>query len=94
MLRKLKVLPIVALLVLPGCLEQQVATPGPLKLDDCGAAGYGGLVGTPLSRFDVSAVKSPVRVLAPGSVMTMDLRHDRLNIEHDKRGTITRVYCG
>jgi hypothetical protein len=92
--RKLKVLPIVALLALTGCVEQHMAPPGPIKVDDCGAAGYGGLVGTPLSRFNVAGVKSPVRVLAPGSVMTMDFRSDRLNIEHNERGTITRVYCG
>ncbi|WP_158617225.1 I78 family peptidase inhibitor [Falsigemmobacter faecalis] len=92
--RKLKLLPIVAVLALAGCVEQQLATPGPIKIDDCGAAGYGGLVGTPLSRFNPAQVKSPVRVLAPGSVMTMDFRSERLNIEHNERGTITRIYCG
>ncbi|WP_294235553.1 I78 family peptidase inhibitor [uncultured Sphingomonas sp.] len=35
-----------------------------------------------------------LRVIAPGTVVTMDYRPDRLNIETDAAGRITRLNCG
>ncbi|WP_343525235.1 I78 family peptidase inhibitor [Sphingomonas sp.] len=35
-----------------------------------------------------------LRVIAPGMAVTMDYRVDRLNIETDAAGTITRIRCG
>lgn len=35
-----------------------------------------------------------VRLLPPDSMMTMDFREDRVNIEMDESGTVTRVWCG
>lgn len=40
-----------------------------------------------------SGAKS-VRVLGPHDAMTMDFLSDRLNIEIDAAGVITRLYCG
>lgn len=37
---------------------------------------------------------SDLRVIAPGTVVTMDYRPDRLNIETDDQGRITRLKCG
>ena len=36
----------------------------------------------------------PFRMLPPGSVKTMDYRHDRINIELDGKGIVTKVNCG
>jgi len=35
-----------------------------------------------------------VRVIRPGMAVTMDYRADRLNIDVDEDGRITRVHCG
>lgn len=35
-----------------------------------------------------------VRVIRPGMAVTMDYRPDRLNIDLDEDGRVTRVHCG
>ena len=35
-----------------------------------------------------------VRVIAPGAMVTMDYRTDRLNIDTDDAGKATRFHCG
>lgn len=35
-----------------------------------------------------------LRVIAPGAMVTMDYREDRLNIETDAAGAVRRFYCG
>ncbi|MCC5955004.1 MAG: hypothetical protein JJU07_02800 [Natronohydrobacter sp.] len=51
-------------------------------------------VGQPLSRLPLHTLPEPVRVIAPMSPVTMDYRLERLNIEHDGKQIITRIYCG
>lgn len=65
-----------------------------LAPQECGAAEYADRVGTPLSTFDVSKVKAPVRVLGPDSIMTMDHRPDRMNVYHNDEGVIEKIICG
>lgn len=65
-----------------------------LAPQECGAAQYADRVGTPLSTFDVSQVKAPVRVLGPDSIMTMDYRSDRMNVYHSNKGVIEKIVCG
>lgn len=81
------------LLALAGCVAPPMPTV-PAPADTCGRAQYAGLVGAPLSTFNASQVKGPVRILAPGAVMTMDHRPDRLNIYHNARGIVQQVTCG
>lgn len=85
-------LPIIGLLALAGCTE--VAAVAPEQAGSCGAAAYADRVGTPISSFNVKAVRAPVRVLGPDTIMTMDFRGERMNVEHSAAGTITRIYCG
>lgn len=59
----------------------------------CAASKYETLIGTPADAADFSAEKL-VRIIAPGTAVTMDYRADRLNVETDEAGIITRVYCG
>ena len=61
--------------------------------DACGAAEMQELIGTSITAQDFSG-HAAVRILPPGSMVTMDHRPDRLNIEHDAGGVITRVWCG
>jgi len=35
-----------------------------------------------------------LRRIEPGQAVTLDFREDRLNIELDANGTVTRVRCG
>ena len=61
--------------------------------DACGASGYAGLVGRPLAAVTLPADLG-ARIVAPDTVVTMDIRPDRLNIATDAGGIVTRVYCG
>lgn len=82
-----------ALLVLVACMPAPMPTV-PAPADSCGARALQHLVGTPLSTFNPGSIKGPVRVLAPGSMMTMDHRPDRVNIYHNARGVVEKVTCG
>jgi hypothetical protein len=62
--------------------------------DACGAPGLQGLVGQPRRVLETMTFAGPVRVIEPGMAVTMDYSPNRLNIELDDEGTITRVTCG
>lgn len=79
--------------LLAACMPQP-APIQPTPIADCAAGQYAGLVGRPLSSFDASGVAGPVRILAPGSAMTMDHNPGRLNVYHDSQLRITQVTCG
>ncbi len=50
-------------------------------------------IGKPVNEAAIKATARPHRILTPGSMMTMDHRPDRINVEHDD-GRVTRVWCG
>ncbi|WP_417726652.1 I78 family peptidase inhibitor [Roseovarius sp.] len=77
--------------VLAGCLGPKDEAP---EEDDCGAAHMQPLIGTPVVAQDFTTSAAALRLLPPGAMMTMDHRPDRLNIEHDANGVITRIWCG
>ncbi|MEC7760406.1 MAG: I78 family peptidase inhibitor [Pseudomonadota bacterium] len=60
----------------------------------CAADEMQSLVGQDISNHPEIVRSRDLRVLEPGSVMTMDYRSDRLNIETDEAGIIVRVFCG
>ena len=74
---------------LAACLPDEEAPP--TQDDACGAAVLQGLVGQLVAGQSFDA---PSRIIPPGSAVTMDHRPDRLNIETDAQGIITRIYCG
>lgn len=59
----------------------------------CGAEDYAWLVGKPLAAVTLPA-DLDARVIVPDTMITMDIRPERLNIAVDGAGTIGRVYCG
>lgn len=61
--------------------------------DACGASNHQNLIGQNRSALSRINFKVPVRVLEPGSVMTMDYISSRLNVELDESGKIVRLYC-
>ena len=75
---------------LTGCIGPQDTSP---EETACGAAQMQALIGTPVAAQDFSG-HAAVRILPPGSMVTMDYRPDRLNVEHDADGVITRSTCG
>ncbi len=79
-------------LALTGCVEEENRMPD--MSGTCGADGMQHLVGQPRDAFDDSSIDGTVRILPPGSMMTMDHRPDRLNIELDEDDIITRLWCG
>lgn len=85
-------------LVLGGLLGLAACTPlpddRPYRPGECQAASYQHLVGGPVAAFNAQRPTGLVRVLAPNSVMTMDHHPSRLNVYHNRAGTITRIACG
>ncbi|MEL6646528.1 MAG: I78 family peptidase inhibitor [Pseudomonadota bacterium] len=82
----------VALLVfaLSGC-KSETESNGENAADLCGAASLQDRVGQPVSEFDFDA---DARVIPPDMAVTQDFRPERLNVELDGDGTITRIACG
>jgi polyisoprenoid-binding protein YceI len=69
------------------------------RQDACNAGAVPDAIGrkdTPALRADVTRKvgHSRVRWLPPGSIVTQDLRSDRLNVDIDGSGVVTRVRCG
>jgi len=79
-------------IALAACQPDREAAPDTAK--SCGADALQHLVGEPRSAFESQNIDAPTRILPPGSVMTMDHRLDRLNIDLDEEGQITRIWCG
>jgi hypothetical protein len=75
---------------LAGCIGPEDTPP---EENACGAAQMQVLIGTPVAAQDFSG-HDAVRILPPGAMVTMDYRPDRLNVEHDAGGVITRIACG
>jgi len=76
-----------ALALVGGCYAQVAQA-------DCGAQELQDLIGQPSSVLSTMRFADPVRILEFGQPMTMDHNPDRLNIQSDSNGVISRVWCG
>ncbi|HQY42800.1 MAG TPA: I78 family peptidase inhibitor [Paracoccaceae bacterium] len=83
----------VMLLLMPlgACVEPAPA--GPNLTESCGAETLQGLVGQPESVVAAMTFTQDVRVIRPGTAVTMDYRPDRLNIVIDAQGNVSSVNC-
>lgn len=63
-------------------------------VDKCDVGQYQTLLGQPKEAITGIAFSGPVRVIEPGSAVTMDFSPERLNIEVDKTGLIIALRCG
>lgn len=73
-------------------------TPPPPAEADCGAGQLGAYIGQPASEQVLALIRQwrgdkPIRVLRPGSAMTMDYRPERLNIFLDENDRIKEFKC-
>lgn len=62
--------------------------------DACGAAGLQRFVGQPVKAPGVPLEGPSVRHIYPDTIVTMDFRANRLNIEMEKDGKIVKIRCG
>lgn len=81
------------LLALAACTAVPEPPAGLPPADACGAAALAGVVGRNVSEVALPEDR-PLRVIPPGTAVTMDYSAARLNVETDADGRITRVYCG
>ena len=84
---------LVALLALAGCKETQMSD---MEKDACGASAYRSLIGQDRAAVtEAGLISGPdIRIIGPGSMVTMDHRPDRLNIELDADDKVIAVRCG
>ncbi|KQN81910.1 I78 family peptidase inhibitor [Sphingomonas sp. Leaf62] len=74
--------------------------PGPVgQIDSCGLGTIRDLVGKTVTQnmADDARKRSgtrTVRVIRPGTIVMMDFRQDRLNIDVDDKGIVTNLRCG
>lgn len=96
-------LALTAAVALAGC--SSTTTPPDTSMPppvDCGADALAGKTGQAVigsTAQDVRvggeaiAVPGTIRVIRPGQPVTMDFRHDRLNLEVNAAGNLVRAYC-
>lgn len=81
-----------ALLSLGACVVIPVEPP--VQENACGAADLQYLVGGSARVLERMRFGTDVRIIRPGTAVTMDYSPARLNIVIDDFETVTRVYCG
>jgi len=62
--------------------------------DTCGLTGFQGLVGQPASAVNTIPSSQPVRIVAPGSIVTTEYNPQRVNVDVNESNIITNVRCG
>ncbi|MGX9351525.1 I78 family peptidase inhibitor [Shimia sp. W99] len=60
----------------------------------CSEEAFGPMLGRPVSVLETIETPEKVRVIAPGQIITMEYLPQRLNVEHDDRKIVTKVWCG
>lgn len=82
-----------ATLFCAACVEE--APPTPIEGSaTCGAGELQHLIGQDRSVADAMRFSQVTRIIPHNGIVTMDYRHERLNITLDADGVIERVYCG
>lgn len=79
--------------------SRPVGPGGAPQIDSCGLGSISDLVGKAMidTMADDARKRSgarAVRVIRPGTMVTMDFRPDRLNIDVDDKGIVTNLRCG
>jgi len=81
-------------LLLSGCLVDRQPDP-PLSSDTCSSGAVEPYIGGPVDLIPADLIGQPARVYPTGSMLTMDYRTDRLNVEYDPdTRQVLGVSCG
>lgn len=62
--------------------------------DSCGAIQYGALIGQDATALERVLILGQVRVIRPGTAVSMDFRPERINFAIGSGNRIMRIYCG
>lgn len=85
---------LIATATLAACEPMPAETLPPLEAPDtCGASGYQGLVGQPVTVLGAMTFPIGTRQIGPDDAVTSDFRPERLNIEYGRTGRIEKVGC-
>lgn len=79
------------LLTLAAC---QSSVPFDPVADRCGSLQYLSQVGTKADDIKPGTFPEGTRMIRPGTLVTRDLREDRLNVHINEKGRITKLDCG
>ena len=85
----MRILSVLALLLATACQSDTADEP---TLTLCDQSAWASLIGQPAEAADV--IPDPKRMIPPGTAVTKDYRANRTNVDLDKTGTITRIWCG
>lgn len=99
-----RILPMTLAMVLAGCAspganEDSGPAPAPAAGTECRAERVQAFVGHTWSaalseQARLDSGSAGVRVIRPGTAVTMDYRADRLNLHLDNIGIVTQITCG
>lgn len=73
--------------------ETPVAAPAAIALSTCRGEGLEDMIGQPVAD-NMGRLPKGTRVIGPGTQITHDYLPDRLNVETDANGIVTRLTCG
>jgi len=89
-----KILTMVLTVILFGAFGAPVLAAGDgAGLTACGADQVQDMVGQPVDESR-DRLAPEARIIPPNSPITQDYRPDRLNVDLDEGGIITRIWCG
>lgn len=88
--------------LLLGCSAPEEADPVVPVISDaplvgassCNEDTFAPLVGRSLDVLQTIEIPEKTRVIAPGAIITMEYLPQRLNVEHNDSGIITKAWCG
>ena len=80
-------------LVLAACVQPVPPMQPDTPPDDCKASSYQGLVGQSRSILTTMMLPAGSRVVGYGDPVTTDFRPERLNVEIDQGGRISKISC-
>lgn len=83
-----------AVMMMAGLVSGCVDDANPARADTCGAAALAGFIGGPASALEGQTGTHPLRVIAPGTMVTMDMIPGRVNAHTDAEGIVLRITCG
>ncbi|MCV2893630.1 I78 family peptidase inhibitor [Lentibacter sp. XHP0401] len=75
-------------------IPQEAKLPTTSKTDPCGANDLAFMTGMRVGEIKFDTLERPVRIVGPKSVVTLDHRPDRLNVDIDSSERITGFHCG
>jgi len=82
-----------ALFALVGCADTGPDLPSP-EADSCNVRQYADLISQDATALEKVLIMRQVRVIRPGTAVTLDYRPERVNFHIDADERIARIACG